>query len=158
MSMRNLFSIALLITLSAVLFTNCRKSQSTNANERQALGSAPSRIVVIDDLDPNARNLPIVVDTSEIDTSDALIFDNNSIIRGNINITSEGYAIVDSTGQTFNINFSALIDTMNLQNVELYYAIPATMDSTAVKILIPRKYILRDSQGGSSGGGSGGRN
>ncbi len=157
MTMRNLFSIALFITLSAVLFTNCKKSQSTNANERTALGTAP-RIVVIDDLDPNARNLPIVVDTSEIDTSKALIFDNTSIIKGNINTTSEGYAIVDSTGQTFNINFATTIDTMNLQNVELYYAIPATMDNNAVKILIPRKYILQGSQGGSSGGGSGGRN
>jgi len=167
--MKNFSQLTLLIifTLFVIISTSCGNDSSTSSTQdtgnRSFAATTSNNIVVLDDLDPGFRSAPLIVDTSEIDTTSGIILGNNVVINGDItrNSTNSGFILSDGTTGQYNINFSPNIDTLKLADMELYYALPATMNNDTVRVLVPRRYILPPSPPNGNGrdrGNGGGNN
>lgn len=145
--MRNLVLLLLLAGLATTL-VRCGQSGNTNNAAPPILAS-----IITDDMDPgrsrgiDSSAIIITKDSVKsalLDSNMAIMFNNNDISNCTLYKSGENYMLRDAGGKEYTLAIApGHSETLRVDRLEVYYAIPAIIENDTVDILVSRSQLQR---------------
>lgn len=144
--MRKLLTF-LLFTLGILSIFRCNNSpKETNPRD---IPMGDGGMVVVDDLDPGFRSIPLILDTIRIDSSATFIIRKDGITKCNIqkDATNAIFTLNEEVGNKMELQFTAQLDSAFMSKVDVYYSLPAIMNSKdTILVLMPRSLLVAEKE------------
>jgi hypothetical protein len=145
---------SILLAFFTFLVVGCQNNRNSNnqttSNVAPDVDRGPGGLIVVDDIAPNYRSVPLIVDTAAMDTSNTIIWQptGSSIATIRPAVGTGRYTVTTQNGTVYNVNLADRLDTLKLRTTALYYSMPALMGTDTVQILMPRNLLLTAGGGG----------
>lgn len=150
--MRKLFLLLLLAGLATTLI-RCGQSGNSNNNTNNATPPTLLASIITDDMDPgrsrglDSSSIIITKDSVKsalLDSNMAIMFNNNDISNCTLYKSGENYILRDANGKEFTLAIApGNSETLRIDRLEVYYAIPAIIENDTVDILVSRAQLQR---------------